>query len=80
MSDAATASSDVGLDLRLSEHNAPRRCAHDDCDADADWYVFTDDIFSKYVCNDHHQWALNKATPDTNNSSENPDESHWAVE
>lgn len=44
----ATPPSGVGLDHKLSEHNAPRRCAHDDCDDDAEWYVFTDGVISKF--------------------------------
>lgn len=72
----------VDLDYRLSEHNAPRRCAHGDCDTDADWYVFADGVLSKYVCNDHHDWALDQAAPDTIDSESDRENGsgHWAVE
>lgn len=41
----------VDLVLELGESNAPRRCA--ECDRDATHYVFTDDVYSKYICEGH---------------------------
>lgn len=78
----ATPPSGVGLDHKLSEHNAPRRCAHGDCDDGAEWYVFTDGVISKFVCNEHHDWALDQAVPDTDDNEDDRESGsgHWAVE
>lgn len=78
----ATPPSGVDLDRKLTENNAPRRCAYDDCDDDADWYVFADGVISKYVCDEHHDWALDQAAPDTDGSESDhkTDGGHWAVE
>lgn len=70
----------VDVDLRLSENNAPRRCGHGDCGDDADWYVLVWGVFSKYVCDGHHDWAIEQATPDTNPEQiEQESDGHWAV-
>lgn len=78
----ATSPSGVDLDYKLSEYNAPRRCAHDDCGDGADWYVFADGVISKYVCDEHHDWALDQATPDTDDSESRRKNGggHWSVE
>lgn len=55
----AKTTSDVDVDIRLSENNAPRRCGYSDCDHDAEWYVLRWGVISKYVCDgEHHEWAL----------------------
>lgn len=78
----ATPPSGVGLDHKLSEYNAPRPCAHNDCDDGAEWYVFTDGVISKFVCDEHHDWALDQAVPDTGGGKNAREDGsgHWAVE
>lgn len=49
----------VDLVLRLGETSAPRRCSM--CDRDATHYVFTDNVYSAYVCNDHVEDAVEEA-------------------
>ena len=49
----------VDLVLRLSENNAPRRCSM--CNLDAEFYVYTDNVVSMYVCGDHLNKAVKKS-------------------
>lgn len=51
----------IDLVLELSEDNAPRRCSDSDCETDATYYVFTDDIASKFVCAEHLEGAIERA-------------------
>lgn len=49
----------VDLVLRLGEANAPRPCSM--CDRDATHYVFTNNVYSAYVCDEHVDDAVEKA-------------------
>lgn len=51
----------VDLVLRLGEHNSPRRCSDSNCNRDGDYYVFTDDVASEFVCEDHLENAIERA-------------------
>lgn len=51
----------VDLVLRLGEANATRPCADSDCDQDASYYVFTDSVYSVYVCDEHLDRAVEEA-------------------
>ncbi len=49
----------VDLVLPLGETNAPRNCSM--CDRDATHYVFTDNVYSAYVCDEHVDDAVEQA-------------------
>lgn len=49
----------VDLVIRLGEANAPR--PYSMCDCDAIHYVFTDNVYSAYVCEDNVDEAVEKA-------------------
>lgn len=51
----------IDLVLGLGEANASRRCADNDCDNDAAYYVLTDKVSSVYVCDEHLDGAVEDA-------------------
>lgn len=49
----------VDLVVELSESNAPRRCSM--CDQDGRFYVYSDAVLSKYVCENHLDAVIQEA-------------------
>lgn len=56
------ADTEVGVHYELSANNAPRNCSY--CGEEATYYVYTDGVASVFACDDHHEQAVEDATPE----------------